>query len=132
RIYVMVGDRQVDSAQEIEQTASAIENSVAPNRAKKARFELTIKGDLESDWTPDLRRAIEARLAELKIKNSQIVAEKKGSIKLILELPPDEAERLFWAVHSGELDNLGVIGGEHVPSLPAAFKVEDSALDLAA
>jgi hypothetical protein len=130
RISVFAGDRQVYGAEEIEQMASAIERSLKSNGAKKARFELTITGDLGADWTPDLRRAIEERLAELKIKNSQIIAVKKGSIKLFLELPPDEAERLFWAVHSGELDDFGVISGAHIPSPHVASDVEDWVPDL--
>jgi RNA polymerase sigma-70 factor (ECF subfamily) len=116
RIFVFVGDRQTDAAEEIEQISNAIEKSFKPSGTTKARFELTITGDLETDWSPDLRRVIEERLAELKIKNSQIIAAKKGSIKLLLELPAEQAERLFWAVHSGEMDDLGVIGGVHVRS----------------
>jgi hypothetical protein len=132
RIHVFAGDRQIDGAEEIEQMACAIEKLFKPNGRKKAHFELTITGDLEADWTPEMRRVIKERLAELKINNSTIVAAKKGSIKLTLELPPEEAERLFWAVHSGELDDLGVIGGEHVPSPPTESNVKDWVSALAA
>jgi tRNA A-37 threonylcarbamoyl transferase component Bud32 len=125
RISVYVGDRQVDGVEKIEQMACAIEKSFKSSGVKKAQFELTITGELETDLTPDMLRAIKERLAELEIKNSEIISVKKGSIKLLLELPPDEAERLFWAVQSGELDDLGVIGGEHVPSPPIASDVED-------
>jgi RNA polymerase sigma-70 factor (ECF subfamily) len=124
RIFVFVGDRPVDSDKEMDQIANAIATSFKPRRTTKARIELTITGDLEIDWSPDLRRAIEKRLAALKIKNSQIIAARKGSIKLLLELPSEEAERLFWAVHSGELDDLGVIDGEYAPLASVASDVD--------
>jgi RNA polymerase sigma-70 factor (ECF subfamily) len=124
RIFVFVGDRPVDSDEQIDQIANAIATSFKPRRTTKVRFELTITGDLEIDWSPDLRRAIEKRLAALKIKNSQIIAARKGSIKLLLELPSEEAEQLFWAVHSGELDDLGVIGGEYAPLAWVASDVD--------
>jgi RNA polymerase sigma-70 factor (ECF subfamily) len=126
RIAVVVGDRQVEGADEIEQIANSIEKSFKAGGATKTRFELTITGELEVDWSPVMRRAIEQRLSELHIKNSQIVAAKKGSIKLLLELPPEEAERLFWAVHSGELDDLGVEGGVHVAASTDARKSDRS------
>jgi RNA polymerase sigma-70 factor (ECF subfamily) len=124
RILVFAADRQIDSAEEIEQLSHTIAKSFRPRRTTKARFELTITGELETDWSPELRRALEERLAALKIKNSQIIAARKGSIKLLFELPPEDAERLFWAVHSGELDDLGVIGGEYAHSPAEVSKVE--------
>src|SRR5262249_33106285 len=128
RISVFASDRQVSSAEEMEEMASAIDKSFRSRGGRKARVALTIIGELKTDWTPGVRRAIERRLAELKIENSQIIAAVKGSIKLILDLPPDAADRLFWAVHSGELDDLGVIGGEHVSSSPAAYDIDEFVL----
>ena len=37
------------------------------------------------------------------------------SVKLTIKLSPADAERLYWAVQSGELDDLGVLSCEYVP-----------------
>lgn len=117
RIYVVAGDREVDGAEEIEQMARSIEASLKPNGSTPARFKVTIEGELEACTPQQLEDAFKEALAKkVKITNVKIIAMEHGSIQLTLELPPEDAERLFWAVHAGELDNMGVIGGEHVSS----------------
>jgi diguanylate cyclase (GGDEF)-like protein len=75
---------------------------------------LTIRGSLAEDWTPERQRALRKALQEAGIRNYVIVREQEGSIRLTLELPAEEAETLFWAVHSGQLDDAGVLGLEFV------------------
>jgi hypothetical protein len=37
------------------------------------------------------------------------------SVKVTVSLPPDQAERLFWAFHSGELEGLGITDSQFLP-----------------
>lgn len=92
--------------------------ALAPNRegreraastAKQVGLELTIKGNL-NEFTPErqasLLRAIQALLEttdEIRIRSIR-----HGSIILTLDLSAEEAERLYWAVENGELDDFGV------------------------
>jgi len=38
----------------------------------------------------------------------------KEQIRLTVELSPEDAEKLFWAANSGELDDVGVTGAEFI------------------
>ncbi|HEX6747861.1 MAG TPA: amino acid adenylation domain-containing protein [Longimicrobium sp.] len=75
-------------------------------------FELVIDGDLD-DFDPQAQQKLFAAIKELletgdelKIRNIR-----RGSIIVTLDLSPEQAERLFWAVQRGELDELGVREG---------------------
>lgn len=48
-------------------------------------------------------------MKELVIANWKIVRVSEGSIQVTLKLPPEEAELLYLAVQTGELDELGVL-----------------------
>lgn len=94
-------------------------------------LELTIEGELDQ-FTPDAQQklfaAIKALLettSELRIRNIR-----PGSIILTLDLTPEEAERLFWAVERGALDALGVRGARKLdPDHDAAPRPFDAPSD---
>lgn len=35
-------------------------------------------------------------------------------IRLVIHLPDDQAERLYWALHSGELAHLGIVDVDYM------------------
>jgi tetratricopeptide (TPR) repeat protein len=119
RIDVVLDDRCLHDAVEIERLAETIERSLKPPQQEScAAVALRIHGSL-ADW-PQRQREVEATLAAAGIKNFTIIIVQEGSILLTLKLPPEEAERLFWAVYSGALDDLGALGVEYV-SLAEAY-----------
>ncbi|HEX2203273.1 MAG TPA: amino acid adenylation domain-containing protein [Longimicrobium sp.] len=76
----------------------------------RREMELVLPGKL-SEFTPEQQRgileAIRALLGtgeDVRIKNVR-----EGSVILTLELSPEDAERLYWAVQAGALDEHGVI-----------------------
>jgi CheY-like chemotaxis protein len=115
QIEVVAGDR-VEDPEQLEQIATGIEASWKP-RAKRGRtarattptaVTVTIEGHLP-DWTSEKEREFLSYLDRFGIGHAHIIRREQGSIKLTLKLPPEEAERLFWAFHCGELDELDVI-----------------------
>ncbi len=75
----------------------------------RAGIELVLNGDLDQFTGEKERRLIEAIKALLKTENDVIIRNKRrGSIILTLDLTPEEAERLYWAVKAGALDEFGV------------------------
>ena len=62
----------------------------------------------ESFSEEDERRLAKAVALLLEISDVKIKKRRRGSLRLTLELTPDQAERLFWAVRSGALEELGV------------------------
>jgi amino acid adenylation domain-containing protein len=86
-------------------------------------LELTINGNLaefspERQWS--LMRAIQALLETS--DDIRIRSVRPGSIILTLDLSPDEAERLYWAVVRGALEEFGVTDARLLPEethLPA-------------
>lgn len=77
-------------------------------------IELTIHDDFD-DWTPDSEaNVLNAIKALLQTDNDvKIVRRRRGSVKLLLKLTPEEAERLYWAARAGDLAHVGVIEAEH-------------------
>jgi diguanylate cyclase (GGDEF)-like protein len=124
RIEVMQGGRQLTNPEEIEQLAAAIDASCRPRHRGRSRVVLTIRGNLAEDWTPEFRRSLRRALEEAGIRDCDIVRAEEGSIRLTLELPAEEAELLFWAVHSGQLDEWGVIGFDHLPGPALGLKAK--------
>ncbi len=112
RILVKVDERDVDDSDELEELAQKIEQSMKPPDTSLSV--ITLAGSLKQDWTLEKEQQLRRKLAELGCHNVRIVWTKEGSIKVALALPPDEAERLFWAYNSGELDDLGVLAFEFV------------------
>jgi RNA polymerase sigma-70 factor (ECF subfamily) len=60
---------------------------------------------------------------ELSCPSAREVSIRKGCVELILDLTPEEAERLFWAAKAGELDGFGLIEVEKIDA-PAPASVE--------
>jgi diguanylate cyclase (GGDEF)-like protein len=124
RIEVVADGRRLANPEEIERLAGAIDASCRPRDRGRSRVVLTIRGNLAEDWTPERRRSLRRALEEAGIRNCDIVSAEEGSIRLTLELPAEEAERLFWAVHSGHLNELGVIGFKFVPAPALPWKAK--------
>jgi hypothetical protein len=57
---------------------------------------------------------------ELSCPNAKEVSIRKGCVEMTLHLPPEEAERLYWAAKRGELDEFGLIDIELVEVLPVS------------
>jgi hypothetical protein len=114
QIEVMVGGKLLEKPDEIERLAAAIEASWQRKVSGLTCVVLTLRGSVAGDWTLEKRREVERALHALGIKNCNIVTVEEGSIKLTLKLANEDAERLFWAVHSGELDELGVVDSYYV------------------
>jgi hypothetical protein len=109
-IEVAVGDRELlKDAAAIDRLADEIEQPLKPTDRVVVRLEGTLR-----DWAPEKRRRFDEVLKQLGFENYTLERVEEGSINLTLKLPPEEAEQLFWAVHSGELDELGVLGIEYV------------------
>jgi RNA polymerase sigma-70 factor (ECF subfamily) len=60
---------------------------------------------------------------ELSCPSAREVSIRKGCVELILDLTPEEAERLYWAAKRGELDGFGLIEVEKIDA-PAPPTVE--------
>jgi RNA polymerase sigma-70 factor (ECF subfamily) len=60
---------------------------------------------------------------ELSCPSAREVSIRKGCVELILDLTPEEAERLYWAARAGELDGFGLIEVEKIDA-PAPATVE--------
>jgi hypothetical protein len=90
-----------------------------------ARIELVIDGDFDS-FSPEKQERVLRAIKELLGGGGEIrlVSKRRGSVRLTLEMTPEQAERLLWAVKRGELADAGVadarlIGGgvsAHAPS----------------
>jgi serine/threonine-protein kinase len=114
QIEVIACGMLIEDPKEIERLAGAVEALWKPKGSGRSGVILTLRGSIAEDWTMEKRRDLELALEQMGIKNCSILRVEKGSIKLTLKLSPEDAERLFWAVHSGALDELDVIDLEHV------------------
>jgi SNF2 family DNA or RNA helicase len=108
----------LDQGPEFESLADAIDGALRP-REQTPRVQLTIRGTMH-DWTDEKRKEVEAFLRDRGVRDLTILGVEEGSIKLILRLPAEEAERLFWAGHCGELDGLGFLDVAFLPPEAAA------------
>jgi hypothetical protein len=126
QIEVMVGGKLLEDPDEIERLAGAVEASWKSKGCGLSVVVLTLEGSAARDWTREKRRKVEQALVAAGIKGT-IVAVEEGSIKLTLKLTREDAERLFWAVHSGELDELGVLDFDYVRSPERLAEVFEAA-----
>jgi diguanylate cyclase (GGDEF)-like protein len=121
QVEIVVAERRVEDAAEMEELAVAIGATCRPLKGRSATLlTLSLPGTIE-EWTEAKRDEVLRLLEPLGIKDVKILEVKPGSIRLTLSLPSDQAERLFWAVHSGELDSLGEVGCDYA-------SVQDQAL----
>jgi diguanylate cyclase (GGDEF)-like protein len=114
QIDVMQDDRRLENPEEMERLAEAIDASCRLRGRGRSRVVLTIQGSLAEDWTPERQQSLGRALEEAGIRDYRIIREEEGSIRLTLELPAEKVERLYWAVHSGQLEELGVLGFDFV------------------
>jgi formylglycine-generating enzyme required for sulfatase activity len=76
-------------------------------------IELTIEGNFEEYSEEDQARLMRAIGEFLKINGPIIIKKKRrGSIKITLELSPEQAEELLWAAKRGEFEDYGVVDAE--------------------
>ena len=115
--------------------AEAIEATCRPPCGRPTTIlSLRIPGNIQ-DWTEDKRDQIKRLLQDLGFTDAEIIHVESGSIKLTLRLPSKQAERLFWAANSGELQSLGKVACKYAPNqdqgsalvLPEEVKPQPSA-----
>jgi hypothetical protein len=81
---------------------SALESSVAVS-TDRAAVEITLNRDIESYSEADQRQFLDAVARFLQVSGDvRVINKRKGSVKLTLELRPEDAERLMWAIKQGE------------------------------
>ena len=75
-----------------------------------AHLEITIDKPLES-VTHRVRKKLLKAIGDIVDTGThvRIVRAQRGTVKLELELPPDQAERLLWAIRAGKLSSHGVV-----------------------
>lgn len=85
---------------------------------EKQRIELIIEGDL-STFPPQNQQRLLIAINNLAQINGEvtITARKPGSIRLFLELKPEDADKIYNALKNGQLENIGVIDVRLYPSL---------------
>jgi predicted AAA+ superfamily ATPase len=119
QIYAEVGGTVQETAVELERLADAIEQSLKPIEAVPGQgcsTLMTIEGETEGEWKEEKQRIAEECLRRLGLGKLKFRVE-KGSLKLIFEgLSAEDAERLFWAAHSGEFDELGFLDASYLLS----------------
>jgi class 3 adenylate cyclase len=82
-----------------------------------AAIELTINRDFASYCPEDMERLLCAVKKLLEMDTDLVVVRKRpGSVKLTLQLTPQQAERLLWAARTGELDEFGVTDADLLES----------------
>ena len=85
-------------------------------------IEITINRDFDSYTDQEKDRLLAAIKELLEISNDiRVIRKQRGSVKLTLELAPDQAERLLWAVKAGEFDEFGVIDAEPIKAHISAY-----------
>ena len=77
-------------------------------------IELVLNRDYNTFSSADEASLLAAIAALLKLSqgNLQVSSKRPGSVRLTLELTPEQAERLLWAAKAGELAEFGVIDAE--------------------
>ena len=102
-------DCGVDDPKMMEDLAEVIEASSPPKATGDPANTavLTIKGNLPTDW-PEKEAEIKRWFADRRLP-CDIIRVEEGSIKVTLRMSLQEAEQLYWAVHSGEMEDLEVL-----------------------
>lgn len=105
-------------------TAQAYLDSMADGGAallsEKAKqlIEIRLPGDLDTFSSSDKEMLLAGLSAFLKIEGEiKIVASRPGSTRIFLELPPEDADKIYAAAQSGQLENLGIAEARLYPSL---------------
>ena len=88
--------------------------------------EITIRGELDN-YTPEDQNRLLLAIGHLLSMEENIHIKKirHGSIKLTIELPPEKAEELIWAIRSGQLKEYGVVDAVLKASTAAIPVVEE-------
>ena len=94
--------------------------------SSKMEIELSIDRDFDSYSAEEQQKLLQAIQRLLRTDRDLIIKKKRrGSVKLTLELSPAEAERLYWKIASGELDEFGVVGATMQGSTVATSTLEE-------
>jgi|APLak6261673822_1056097.scaffolds.fasta_scaffold00126_7 hypothetical protein len=84
----------------------------------KQLIEIRLPGNLDAFSDSDKEMLLAGLSAFLKIEGEiKIVASRPGSTRLFLELPPEDADKIYAAAQSGQLENLGITEARIYPSL---------------
>jgi hypothetical protein len=84
----------------------------------KQLIEIRLPGNLDAFSDSDKEMLLAGLSAFLKIEGEiKIVASRPGSTRLFLELPLEDADKIYAAVQSGQLENLGITEVRLYPSL---------------
>jgi serine/threonine protein kinase len=113
RLQVEVGSDQVNEPQALDNLAELIDRTCRP-KGSRSGFRITLKGDLDKFLQKHGPEKLRIFLAELGVRDVQVIRVESGSVKLTLSLPEDQAERLFWLADSGALDRFGLLGFQYV------------------
>ena len=88
-------------------------------------LELTIDGDLENFSDSEKAEILDAISKLAGVSNLKVKRLREGSIKLTVELPPHLAERVMWAIKSGELEGLAVLDAEIIEETTRVLEVRE-------
>jgi RNA polymerase sigma factor (sigma-70 family) len=77
-------------------------------------IELIIDRDFDTYTQDDQERLLTAIKHLLGMKGDIRVSKRRGSVRMKLELTPEQSERLYWAVKEGELKRFDVVDAEAI------------------
>jgi tetratricopeptide (TPR) repeat protein len=112
-IQVMVACNQVNEPQELEKLVEKIEQTWRPKGRMK--IELKLEGDLPDFLKKGLLEKLLEYLEANGVTEPEINSIQSGCVKLTLNLPEDQAERLCWLADTGALDQFGLLDFNYVP-----------------
>lgn len=93
---------------------------------KRQTIEIRLPGNLDNFSANDKEMLLAGLSAFLKIDGEiNITASKPGSIRVFLELTPEEADKIYVAVKNSQLEYLGITEARFYPSLADPPNVED-------
>ncbi|MGH1363900.1 MAG: toll/interleukin-1 receptor domain-containing protein [Calditrichia bacterium] len=98
---------------EITDATTTVQEEIAI-KEKTLDVEITLKGDIK-DFSEDKRARLLKVLEELlEINDGELKIKKirKGSVKVTVELSPEQAEKLMWAVKAGMFSDVNIIDAE--------------------
>ena len=91
--------------------------ALLPEKAKQS-IEIRLPGNIESFTSNDREKLLDAISKLLQIDGElKITAMRAGSVRLFLELTPEDADKIYESINSGQLDNLGITEARLYPSL---------------
>jgi RNA polymerase sigma-70 factor (ECF subfamily) len=95
----------------------------------KVRLKLDRDFDAYLHSPEEKKRLMHKIWEELNCPSAREVSIRKGCVELVLELTPEEAERLLWAAKAGTLDEFGLIDVERVDEGPAPSGIGPNAVE---